>query len=157
MTPDELARLIQEYRAGIEAELTLLHQLAAIANEQRTTTGAGDFAAFEGAADGRDRVMRSLVTIEESLRVIRHSLTEHREQASKLEGFEEVVARHRDAAHLVGTILANDQASLSALADAELARRSAVASLERGENTLAAYRRVLAPPVASATLVNKRG
>ena len=67
------------------------------------------------------------------------------------------VALHREAATLVGSILTADQASLSALADAELARRTAVASLERGETTLAAYRRVLAPPVASATLLNRRG
>ena len=37
------------------------------------------------------------------------------------------------------------------------ARRSAVASLERGETTLAAYRRVLSPPIASASLVDKIG
>ncbi len=46
---------------------------------------------------------------------------------------------------------------MSALANAELARRSAVAGLEKGETTLAAYRRVLAPPVASATLLKRRG
>ncbi len=97
------------------------------------------------------------MTLEEALRGVRQTLVEHREQAMHIEGFESVAALHRDAAHLVGSILSTDRASLSALADAELARRSAVASLERGESTLAAYRRVLAPPVASATLVDKRG
>ena len=67
------------------------------------------------------------------------------------------MAQHREAAQLVSAFSSTDQQSLSALADAELARRSAVVSLERGETTLAAYRRVLAPPVASATLVDRRG
>ena len=157
MTPDELVRLIEQYRAGIEAELNLLRQLAEVSTHQRTVTGAGDFNAFSEASDERDRIMRSLVTIEEGLRAVRLTLTEYREVAERIKGFDEVVALHREAATLVGSILNADQASLSALADAELARRSAVAGLERGETTLAAYRRVLTPPVASATLLNRRG
>lgn len=157
MTADDLVRLIAQYRAGIEAELNLLRQLSDVAAHQRSVTGTGDFAAFNAAADERDRIMRSLVTIEEGLREVRGTLTEHREVAERIRGFDEVVALHREAATLTNTILNADQASLSALADAELARRTAVASLERGETTLAAYRRVLAPPVASATLLNRRG
>jgi hypothetical protein len=157
VTPDEIVRLIAQYRAGIEAELTLLRQLAEIAAHQRSVTGAGDFAAFSDASDDRDRIMRSLVTIEEGLREVRATLTEHRGMAEKIQGFEDVILLHREAATLTGSILNADQASMSALADAELARRTAVASLERGETTLAAYRRVLAPPIASATLLNRRG
>ena len=97
------------------------------------------------------------MTIEDGLRAVRQTLSDHRESASRIEGFHRVMARHREAADLVSDILSTDRESLSALADAELARRSAVASLERGESTLACYRRVLAPPVASATLVNRRG
>jgi hypothetical protein len=154
---DALAELVEQYRAGIEAELNLLRQLAVIAERQRSVTDEGNLTAFGDAADGRDEIMRSLVMLEENLRGIRQSLTAQRDQAARVDGFDAVVALHREAAHLVGTILSTDQASLSALADAELARRSVVASLERGETTLAAYRRVLAPPVASASLVNRRG
>jgi hypothetical protein len=157
MTHDEISRLLDQYRAGIDAELTLLRQLAGVARHQRETTQHGDFAAFSDVADTRDSLMRSLVTIEEGLRLVRQTLTEHREQARDVEGYEDVAQRHREAAHLVGLILATDQQSISAMADAELARRSAVVSLERGETTLAAYRRVLSPPVASATLVDKIG
>jgi len=101
--------------------------------------------------------MNGLVTIEAGLRDIRQQLTEHHQQASKMPGFDHVVALHREAAALVNNILTTDRDSLSSLADAELARRSAVAGIERGETTLAAYRRVLTPPVASATLVDRRG
>lgn len=157
MTLDELNRLVQQYRAGIEAELSLLNQLADVSAQQHDVSRKGDFGTFGDAADRRDRVMRSLVTIEEGLRNVRRQLTEHAELTRQIQGFDEVVALHREAAQLVNTILAVDQDSLSALADAELARRSAVASLERGETTLAAYRRVLAPPVASATLLKRQG
>jgi len=157
VTPDELLRLVEQYRAGIEAELLLLRQLADVSKRQSSVTHAGDLNAFGGAADERDRIMRSLVTIEEGLRGVRTALADHRDLAGNIKGFDEVLALHREAATLVGSIMTTDQASLSALADAELARRSAVASLERGETTLAAYRRVLVPPIASAKLVNRRG
>jgi len=157
VTPDEGLRLLGQYSAGIDAELSLLRQLSDIAKRQREATDAGNLAALGDAADSRDEIMRSLVTIEEGLRVVRQTLTDHREVASKLEGFEEVAARHREAAHLVTLILTTDRQSLSALADAELARRSTVIGLERGETTLAAYRRVLAPPIASAALLDRRG
>lgn len=157
MTTDELGRLIEEYRAGLDAEMHLLHQLADVSLRQQRVTEDGDFAAFSDAADDRDRLMQGLVTIEAGLRHVRADLVAHRERAMQLPGFEEVVAQHRAAAHLVSGILASDQQSLSSLAGAELARRSAVAGLERGETTLAAYRRVLTPPLASATLVSRRG
>ena len=157
MTHADLVELIEQYRAGLDAEMNLLRQLAQVSVRQNVVTGTDDVTAFNEAADDRDRLMQSLVTIEAGLRHIRQQLTEHREQASRVPGFEEVVAMHRDAALLVGNILATDEKSIAALADAELARRSAVAGIERGETTLAAYRRVLTPPVASATLVNRRG
>jgi uncharacterized protein YhaN len=157
VTLDEAARLLQQYRAGIDAELSLLRQLAEVAKDQREVTASADFAAFNHVADRRDVIMRSLVTIEENLRTLRLDLTAHREIARQVDGYDEVVNRHREASDLVNLILATDQQSISALADAELARRSAMASLERGETTLAAYRRVLSPPVSSAKLVDKIG
>lgn len=157
MTPDELAGLLDEYRAGIDAELALLTQLADVSTEQRQATQSSNYAVFGTVSDARDRIMRSLVTIEEDLRSVRQALVEHRELAMQIDGYEEVARRHRQAVQLVNSILAADQQSISELANAELARRSAVAGLERGETTLAAYRRVLAPPVASAKLVDKLG
>ena len=157
MTRDELVRLVEQYRAGLEAELSLLHQLEPVAQQQQAATRGGDYAGFAPAADARDEIMRSLVMIEEGMRQIRAVLAEHRSIVSGLDGFGRVSDLHRQAGQLVNRILAADQQSLEALADAEMARRSAVASLERGEATLAAYRRVLAPPVANATLVDRRG
>jgi hypothetical protein len=157
MTRDDLVRLIEQYRAGLEAELTLLHQLETVASRQREASHAPDYRALEHAADERDRLMRGLVMVEEGVRDVRKTLSEFRQTASRLPGYETVAALHREASQLVARILSTDRQSLTALADAELARRSAVAGLERGETTLAAYRRVLAPPVASAAIVDRRG
>lgn len=157
MTRDEAARLLEQYGAGIDAEVTLLRQLADVAKDQREVTANANFQAFNAVADRRDAIMRSLVTMEENLRALRVELTAHRDVARQVDGYDDVVSRHREATELVNVILSTDQQSISALADAELARRSAMASLERGETTLAAYRRVLSPPVSSAKLVDKIG
>ena len=157
MTSDELGPLVDQYRAGLTAEMTLLHQLSEVSRRQREGTSAGDFTAFNDAADERDRLMQSLVQVEAGLREVRATLSEHRVAALAVPGFRELLDLHREAAQLVNEILSTDKESLAALADAELARRGAVAGIERGETTLAAYRRVLAPPVASAGLLNRRG
>lgn len=157
MTRDELIELLEQYRAGIEAEVSLLQQLAGIARHQHEVSQESDFVAFRQVADNRDDIMRSLVSLEDNLREVRQALTSHREQARTVPGYEAVAHRHLEALRLVNAILSTDQESMSALADAELARRSALVSLEKGETTLAAYRRVLSPPVASASLVDRLG
>jgi hypothetical protein len=46
---------------------------------------------------------------------------------------------------------------MASLREGELARRFAQDTLDQGETTLAAYRRVVNPPLANATLVNRKG
>ena|SRR5687767_2318597 len=50
-----------------------------------------------------------------------------------------------------------DRDSVEALKEAEQARRVAAQSIQQGESTLAAYRRVVSPGLTPATLVNRRG
>jgi hypothetical protein len=156
-TDEQLLRLIDQYRAGLDAEIAILHQLADAAQRQGVDSGNADADAFHRAADERDRLMQGLVTIEADLRPVRAKLSDFRAQASRLAGFADVAALHRNAAQLAAGILSTDQQSMRSLADAEVARRSAVAGIERGETTLAAYRRVLTPPLSSPTLVDRRG
>jgi hypothetical protein len=157
MTDDQLARLIDLYHAGLEAERTVLRQLEHVAELQRDVTLARDFEAFHAAADTRDRLTRSLVTLEEGLRPIRQALEQHQDRARLLAGFSGAAALHQATAGQVARILANDRESLDALAEAEVARRTVLASLERGEATLTAYRRALSPPVAGAVLMDRKG
>lgn len=153
----DLGGLIEQYHAGIEAELVVLRQLEKIATRQHAVSEARDFDALIGETDARERLTRTLVAIEEGLRELRKQLTGRRREAEQLREFHEALIAHREAAELVARILSTDQQSLRAMADAELARRASLASLDRGESTLAAYRKVLTPPVVSATIVNRQG
>ena len=157
MSAADLPSLLEQYRAGLEAEIALLQQLHAIANRQRERTAARDFEQFAVESDARDRLTRSLVNIEQGLRTIRDSLILGRADLVQLPAYQSAMALRQTAADLVASIQATDQQSMRALADAELARKAAVSSLERGETTLAAYRKVIAPPVLSAALLDRRG
>ncbi|MGC4086030.1 MAG: hypothetical protein QM736_28870 [Vicinamibacterales bacterium] len=80
-----------------------------------------------------------------------------RDEAAGIPVYGTVLALRQASTDLVNDILSSDRAAMKALADAEVARRAALASLERGENTLAAYRRVLAPPISNAGILDRRG
>ena len=101
--------------------------------------------------------MRGLVHVEHEIRDARHLLSEHRSQSATLDGYDDVVALHRTAGTLVAAIIASDGETMEALRDAEVARRVASQTLEAGENTLAAYRRVVSPDITTPSLVDKRG
>ena len=120
-------------------------------------TAARDFDRFKLVSDERDRLTRSLLAVEQGLAESRDLLTRLREQASVIPTYGTILALRQASTDLVNDILASDRSAMKVLADAEVARRAALASLERGENTLAAYRRVLAPPVSNAGLVDRRG
>lgn len=157
MTRDEMRSAIATYRSGLETELALLAQLQKLAAVQRELSEANDMAALAGAGDERARLMASLVAVEHQIKPVREAIAGLLDLASTCPGFEEVAALHRVASRMVATILSSDRDTLKALSDAEAARRAAARAIEKGETTLAAYRRVIAPPVASAAIVNRRG
>lgn len=152
-----LADALEQYRAGLEAEIALLHQLEVVAGRQRGVTARRDFEQLAIESDERERLTRALVSLEQEMRDVRALIAGVRLSIAALPSYGEVLALRQTAADLVARILATDEESMQALADAEMARRAAVASLERGESTLAAYRRVLTPPLSHATLVDRRG
>jgi hypothetical protein len=156
MSESPLVALIEQYRAGVEAELVILRRLEQTAARQREASAAQDLGALNRAADERDGLMAALVNIEGQLRVVRQTLSGSREEARHLPGYGEAVRLHREAIALVSGILNTDGESLDALAAAELARRDAARAMEQGETTLAAYRRVMTA-LPGATLVDRRG
>jgi hypothetical protein len=157
VTPRELTPLVEQYRAGLDAEMMLLHRLQAIAVDQRRASETGSVTDMQATIDDRDRVMATLVTVEHELKGVRQHLLAFRMYLAEMPAFQEIVSLHRQAADLVADIVAVDQDSVQALRNAEQARHLAQQALEQGESTLAAYRRVVAPTLASATLVNRRG
>jgi hypothetical protein len=154
---DDLRPAVAEYRAGLEAEMAMLLQLAALAEREREVTATAALSALDEISDTRDRIMASLVAIESQLKPIRRQLLESIDVIRTLDGFEALAALHREAAALAAQIVAADDHSLASLREAELARRFAAESLGKSETTLAAYRRVVTPPLANATLLNRRG
>jgi hypothetical protein len=157
MTRDDLPQLVAHYRAGLEAEMTLLHRLESLAAQQRETSEQGDLEALALVSDQRDRVMAGLVRVEHELKPVRMMLLEHRGELDDVGEFKDVAALHHSAATLIERIVSDDRGSLEALKHAEEARRFAAQSIEQGESTLAAYRRVVAPPLSGASLVNRKG
>ncbi len=158
MNPQQLADLIDQYRAGLDASVQLLRQLQEVAGRQRVGTAERDFERLVVESDARARITQALVAIVPGLREVRAALRDiPASEFAHAPAYADVVARRQEAAALVAAILETDQASMRALADAELARRAAMISIECGEATLAAYRRVLSPSVTSASLFNQRG
>lgn len=157
MTRGELELRLEEFRKGLETELALLRQLQIVSAQQREISAARDFDRFKIVSDERDRLTRSLLAVEQGLADSRDHLTSWRAQAAGIPVYGTILALRQASTDLVNEILACDREAMKVLADAETARRAAMASLERGENTLAAYRKVLAPPIQNAGLVDRRG
>jgi hypothetical protein len=157
VTRDALASLVDEYEAGLEAELRLLADLEQIAARQQDTSRVQDFEAFQRETERREDLTRSLLAIEERIKPVRETLAQNRQQTATLPNYARMSTRHREAQEAVNRILGTDRESFRVMADAELARRAALAGIEQKEQTLSAYRKVLAPPAATPSLVNKRG
>jgi hypothetical protein len=157
VTRDALASLVDEYEAGLDAELQLLGELEQIAGRQREVSQAQDFDAFRRESERREQLTHSLLAIEERLKPVRETLAAHRQHTSSLPNYQRMSIRHREAQDAVARILGTDRESFRVMAEAGVARRAALAGLEQGEQTLAAYRKVLAPPAATPSLVDKRG
>lgn len=156
MTAEVLA-LVAQYRAGLEAELALLRRLEGVAERQRDASHRGDLEGLALVTDERDRLMASIVTIEHEIKPIRVTLLERWQDLHGSPEYQELAALHRVAAALVSTIVASDRDSMEALKEAELARRFAARAIEQGETTLAAYRKVVAPPLPGASIVDRKG
>jgi len=154
---EELARAITAYAAGLDAQLDLLGHLETLSTRQRDATSSGDLDALNRCSDERVQLTGALVALEQDLKPLRAQLADHSRQAARLSGFSALVARHQEAARRVAGIVSSDQHTLTALREAEAARHFASQTLDAGETTLAAYRRVLAPPPASAAIVDERG
>lgn len=157
MASQALTALLAQYQSGLNAELKLLARLEAIATRQEQAGKADDLDGFHAAADERDLVMEALLAIEQGLVPIRRTLSENRVTLAGQPAFESVAALHRHAAQRVAAIVAGDDRTLESFRQAERARRSALQTLEQGEQTLAAYRRVVAPAAGVSALISRKG
>lgn len=156
MKRDDLASAIAGYGAGLAAELSLLERLGALAEAQQDAGRGDDLQRLTSVGDERAAVLASLVEVEHQIKPLRQVLSSALEEARAMPGFDEVVALHRAAGQLVSGILSADRGTMESLREAERTRRLAAQTVERGATTLAAYRRVVAPPTRSA-IVDAKG
>lgn len=152
-----LASALLEYRSALERELGLLGELLHLSTRQHDRLQAGDLRALPALVEARARVMHALSTIEERVRPVRDAIAQRVDDARRLPGFDAIVRLHREADGVVTAIQLTDRTMLHDLETAGVSRREAAQALETGEATLAAYRKVLAPAPASATIVDRRG
>ena len=158
MTFADLSTLLSQYRAAVEAQIGMLEQLRELAHRGREQVHAPFRPdSVHQVIDERDRLMTTLVALESELTPIRQTLATARDQLLHLVEYREVVELHRRGLQLVEEVVRNDEDSRNALREAERLRRTTAEALERSESTLAAYRRVVMPTAAAATLVNRKG
>jgi hypothetical protein len=157
VTRSDLEQTVAAYGAGLEAELSLLRQLSGLADQEQRASARDDLEAVAELSDERERLMAGLLIVEDGIRPLRPVLAANREDATSIPAFTDVVALHRVASHLVATILSADQETLTTLRDASTRRKAATQAIESGGQTLTAYRRVIAPAVSNAALVDRRG
>ena len=153
----ELLHCITDYRAGLEAQIALLRHLVALSAREREVSASGGLGALDEITDAREQVMATLAALEAQQKPIRRALRDRRETIAHTPEFRELSLLHQEAAALADEILTADNESLTSLREAEIARRCAADSIEKGESTLAAYRRVVMPAPAGAKLLNRRG
>ena len=145
------------YAAGLDTEIACLQQVSALAREQRDAWTRGQLTPLGSLAARRAALMHELSAIETQLAPLRDRLLLEPVRVRQRPGYAAAEARSRDAQALVTWLMDADRSFLIDLETTLEARRREVQQLETGGATLAAYRRVVVPTVASAGLVDRRG
>jgi hypothetical protein len=93
----DVAALLAEYRAGLDAELALLDRPARVRRPATGSSHAGDLEALGLVSDARDGVMANLVTLEHQLKADQARAGEQAGELADDPQFQEVAERHREA------------------------------------------------------------
>ncbi len=154
MTFDEA---VLAYTAGLDAQIALLQQVEALAAEQRAVWARDELLPLGALATRRAVLMHELAAVEARVAPLRHRLRSDLERALGTPGYGAAEARRQDAQTLISRLMAADRTFLTDLETSLVSRRREAHDLETGGATLAAYRRVVVPDIASAGLFDTRG
>jgi len=154
MTFDEA---ILAYAAGLDAQLALLRQIEALGAEQRAVWARDELLPLGALATRRAALMHELTALEARLAPLRDRFRTDLDRARRCPGYDAAEARRVDVQALAGTLMAADRRLLSDLETSLQARRREAHDLETGGATLAAYRRMVVPDIATAGLFDTRG
>jgi hypothetical protein len=155
-TPSLQTRL-DAYAESLVPELDLLRALIGCSSDQNHAAATGDLPALARATLERQRVMDEFLALETAVRPMRDSIAQTLAAARALPGFWNVNEVHREAERLFAALRDKDAETAASLRQLDDVGRSDAQRLEAGELTLAAYKRVVAPPPSSAELVDRRG
>jgi hypothetical protein len=154
MTFDEV---VLAYTAGLDAEIALLHQVEALAGEQRAVWARDELLPLGPLATRRAALMHELAAVEGRIAPLRDRLRGDLERAMRTPGYGAAETRREEARTLAHRLLAADRKLLTDLETLVASRRQEAHDLDTGNATLAAYRRVVVPTVDSAGLFDQRG
>jgi hypothetical protein len=155
MTSD-LAGTLDVYRRGLEAQIALLETLVAAAGAQQDACQRVDAAALLDASLIRQKTMDALFELEASQRPVRDHLVQNLAAVQRLQGFAAVSALHRKGQVCLAELDTRDQSTIANLQQSDASRRASALTLDAGEATLAAYRRILSVQSRSS-IVDSRG
>lgn len=155
--PDELNVALSDYAEGLESELSVLDRLDVLSRAQHQAALSADVAQLARASSERHDAERAIGEIEGRIARLRPLIARNLGAARSCRGFAALAAAHRRAEALIAGIVERDRQTVVLLLDADRVRRQAAQAIETGEATLAAYRKVIAPPPSSAGLVSRRG
>lgn len=153
----DLESVLADYRTGLDAELALLGELETLAAQQHALPHSAAPDTLTTLALERQRLLTAFAALEQQVEPLRRQITANLAAARPMPGFAGITERHRRAADVVARITTLDETSLTVLQQADAERRAAAQSLETGEATLAAYRRIVQQPPPSAGLFTQRG
>jgi hypothetical protein len=154
MTLDEA---LFAYTAGLDAELAILQQVEALAAEQRAVWARNELLPLGALATRRAALMHELTAVESRVAPLRDRVRADLDHARRSPGYAAAEARRVDVQARAAALMAADRQFLTDLEATLEGRRREVHDLDTGGATLAAYRRIVVPDVASAGLFDSRG
>jgi hypothetical protein len=158
VTLSEIDATLDRYATGLDAKIGLLRQVQSHAAQAERDLAAGaPVTDLVSAIDARNRLIDTLLELESQLVPVRDQLRAHKALAESRPGSSATFTLHDVADSLIQDIVASDERTVRALREAADARRQAANLLDAGGQTLAAYRRILAPPPANANLFDQIG
>ncbi len=149
--------VLADYRTGLDAELAVLADIEALATRQRTLPHPIDPDLLAALAHERERQLAALAALEARVLPLRQHIAASLSRFRTMPGFAGVADRHQRASDAIARIARLDDESLAILRRDDADRRVAAHSLETGEATLAAYRKVIDQAPDPAGFFAERG
>lgn len=149
--------VLDHYCESFRAIVELLTSLLDCAERQEAAAHAGDFDTLERVTARRRDIMHAIASADGALQATRAQFASDASPLPLHPRFADVQELHSRARSLVTEIGARDEHVQAALARARDRAGADAHQLEVGGTSLAAYRRIVAPPPDSAELVDRRG